>query len=192
MCSTAPPIAMDRPIGQASLARVRPTSRCWRPSWPRTSTTRKRPGNRSAHAKRNRKFCSRVRAERGWATPRPRSGERGYICLPSQRGSTQIRLVRFTLPEVHEMKALIALALLASVAAVGRSDDSLVWPRFRGPNGSGVAEGQKPPVEFGPDKNLKWKVAVPAGVSSPIVAGENLVVTAFDDGRLYTIAYRRA
>jgi outer membrane protein assembly factor BamB len=89
------------------------------------------------------------------------------------------------------MKALIALALLVGVAAVGRGDDSLVWPRFRGPNGSGVAEGQKPPVEFGPDKNLKWKVAVPPGISSPIVAGENLIITAFDEGKLYTIAYSR-
>jgi outer membrane protein assembly factor BamB len=90
------------------------------------------------------------------------------------------------------MKASIALALLVSVAAVGRGDDSLVWPRFRGPNGSGVAEGQKPPVEFGPDKNLKWKVSVPPGISSPIVAGDKLVITAFDDGKLYTIAYARA
>ena len=29
--------------------------------------------------------------------------------------------------------------------------------------GSGVADAQKPPVEFGPDKNLKWKVPAPAG-----------------------------
>ena len=90
------------------------------------------------------------------------------------------------------MKALIALVLLASVAAVGYGDDSVVWPRFRGPNGSGVAEGQKPPVAFGPVKNLKWKVPVPPGISSPIVAGDNLVITAFDGGKLYTIAYRRA
>jgi outer membrane protein assembly factor BamB len=67
-----------------------------------------------------------------------------------------------------------------------------VWPRFRGPDGSGVADGQKPPVEFGPDKNLKWKVPAPSGLSSPIVAGELLVITAFDGGKLYTIAYHRA
>ncbi|HWB08001.1 MAG TPA: PQQ-binding-like beta-propeller repeat protein [Pirellulales bacterium] len=91
------------------------------------------------------------------------------------------------------MKALIALVLVASTTAVGRgADDALVWPRFRGPNGSGVAEGQKPPVEFGPDKNVKWKIAVPPGISSPIVAGDSLIITAFEDGKLYTIAYRRA
>src|SRR5262249_43820003 len=68
----------------------------------------------------------------------------------------------------------------------------LAWPQFRGPNGSGVAEDQKPPVEFGPDKNVKWKVSVPGGLSSPIVAGDKLVLTAFEDGKLYTIAYNRA
>lgn len=67
----------------------------------------------------------------------------------------------------------------------------LVWPQFRGPGGSGVADEQKPPVEFGPNKNVKWRVAVPSGFSSPIVAGDNLVLTAFEGGRLYTIAYNR-
>src|SRR5687767_3598185 len=72
------------------------------------------------------------------------------------------------------------------------ADKPLAWPQFRGPNGSGVAEGQKPPIEFGPDKNVKWKVAVPPGVSSPVVVGDKLVITAFDEGKLYTIAYDRA
>ena len=70
--------------------------------------------------------------------------------------------------------------------------EPLAWPQFRGPGGSGVADDQKPPVEIGPDKNVKWKVAVPSGLSSPIVVGDMLVLTAFDDGKLYTIAYRRA
>ena len=39
---------------------------------------------------------------------------------------------------------------------------------------------------------MKWNVPIPAGISSPIVAGDNLVITAFDDAKLYTIAYRRA
>jgi outer membrane protein assembly factor BamB len=90
------------------------------------------------------------------------------------------------------MKRLIAFVVLASCAAVGNgADNSSAWPRFRGPDGSGVAEGSKPPVEFGPDKNVKWKVAVPGGLSSPVVAGDKLVITAFDDGKLYTIAYDR-
>ena len=39
---------------------------------------------------------------------------------------------------------------------------------------------------------MKWKVPVPSGLSSPIVAGDKLVITAFDGGKLYTIAYNRA
>ena len=72
------------------------------------------------------------------------------------------------------------------------SDEPLVWPQFRGPGGSGVADDQQPPVEIGPDKNVAWKVPVPSGLSSPIVVGDMLVLTAFEDGKLYTIAYHRA
>src|SRR5688572_4652066 len=70
--------------------------------------------------------------------------------------------------------------------------ESLVWPQFRGPNASGVADGDKPPIEIGPDKNVKWKLAVPSGLSSPIIVADKLVITAFDNGKLYTIAYNRA
>jgi outer membrane protein assembly factor BamB len=78
------------------------------------------------------------------------------------------------------------------VTTLVRADEKpSAWPQFRGPNGSGIADDQRPPVEIGPDRNVKWKVAVPAGLSSPIVAGESLIITALDDGKLYTIAYRR-
>lgn len=91
------------------------------------------------------------------------------------------------------MERLILIVAMTGFAVVGfGAEPALVWPQFRGPNGSGIAEDQKPPVEFGPEKNLKWKVPVPSGLSSPIVAGENLVLTAFDGGKLYTIAYNRA
>src|SRR5947199_1445143 len=91
------------------------------------------------------------------------------------------------------MKGSIALAAVGLFAAVGLSAEGpLAWPQFRGPNGSAVADGQKPPVEIGPDKNLAWKVAVPPGMSSPIVVGDKLVLTAFENGKLYTVAYRRA
>jgi outer membrane protein assembly factor BamB len=92
------------------------------------------------------------------------------------------------------MKGLITIVSVALFAPVAlAADTSLAWPQFRGPGGSGVAaDDQKPPVEFGPDKNVKWKIAVPSGPSSPIIAGDKIVITAFDDGKLYTIAYNRA
>ncbi|HZL89154.1 MAG TPA: PQQ-binding-like beta-propeller repeat protein, partial [Pirellulaceae bacterium] len=79
-----------------------------------------------------------------------------------------------------------------SLAGVTCGEDQLAWPQFRGPGGSGVADDQAPPVEIGPEKNVKWKVPVPSGISSPIVAGKLLVITAFEDEKLYTIAYDRA
>jgi outer membrane protein assembly factor BamB len=91
------------------------------------------------------------------------------------------------------MRGWIASVAVGAFAAAGLgADGPLAWPQFRGPNGSGVADGQKPPVEFGPDKNVKWKVPAPGGLSSPIVAGDKLVITAFDGGKLYTVAYNRA
>jgi outer membrane protein assembly factor BamB len=89
------------------------------------------------------------------------------------------------------MKSSYAFVAAVLITAAGQSADQ-PWPQFRGPGGSGVANGQKPPVEFGPDANVKWKVPAPGGLSSPVVAGDNLVITAFDRGKLYTIAYRRA
>jgi len=88
---------------------------------------------------------------------------------------------------------LIVLLAVASFAARGLgAEGPLAWPQFRGPNGSGVADEERPPVEFGPDKNVRWKVPAPSGLSSPIVVGDLLVITAFEDEKLYTIAYRRA
>jgi outer membrane protein assembly factor BamB len=86
----------------------------------------------------------------------------------------------------------ITILLICLVAVTSRADEPSAWPQFRGPGGNGIAEDQKPPVEFGPDKNVVWRVDVPSGLSSPIVVGDLLVLTAFDNEKLYTIAYRRA
>ena len=80
--------------------------------------------------------------------------------------------------------------VIVLIAGMGQSaEPPLVWPQFRGPGGSGIADEQKPPVEIGPDKNVKWKVPVPSGLSSPIIADNKVVITAFEDGKLWTIAY---
>lgn len=71
-------------------------------------------------------------------------------------------------------------------------DGAARWPQFRGENCSGVAEGDRPPVEFGPAKKLLWKTSLPRGVSSPCVWDDRIFVTAFDKGKLETICLRRA
>src|SRR6187401_810274 len=85
----------------------------------------------------------------------------------------------------------LLLAIVICLPVKG-AEKSLAWPRFRGPDGSGIATDGKPPIDIGPDKNVKWKVSVPGGLSSPIIAGDKLVLTALDHGELYTIAYRRS
>jgi outer membrane protein assembly factor BamB len=86
----------------------------------------------------------------------------------------------------------LALAFVAvnAVAVTAMADSN--WTQFRGPGGTGVADAERPPLELGPDKNVRWKTAVPSGLSSPIVVGDKLILTAFDDGKLYTVAYHRA
>jgi len=90
------------------------------------------------------------------------------------------------------MRAILLL-LSTTLASAMTAAEPPAWPQFRGPAGSGVApESAKPPTQFGPSKNIKWKIAVPAGASSPVIAGDRLFLTAFEGGKLFTLAYRRA
>lgn len=75
--------------------------------------------------------------------------------------------------------------LLAFLCQPLHAADSITatWNQFHGPSGTGVAVGDAPgPVEFGPDKNLVWKADVPAGHSSPCIAGDRVFLTAYDPG----------
>src|SRR5579871_205500 len=83
------------------------------------------------------------------------------------------------------------LLLIAMLAPARPADDSskLAWPQFRGPNSSGIGAG-KPTVEFGPEKNVLWKVEIGAGLSSPVVAKGRIFVTEYnrDAKQLSTVA----
>ena len=65
------------------------------------------------------------------------------------------------------------------------------WPQFRGPNGTGVAEGFALPAEFSSTKNLVWKVAVPFARSSPVVTADRVFMTASEADKLITLALDR-
>jgi outer membrane protein assembly factor BamB len=57
---------------------------------------------------------------------------------------------------------------------------ALNWPSFRGPNASGVADGQFPPVTWdaGSGRNVRWKTPIPGlGHSCPVVWGDRVYVT---------------
>jgi outer membrane protein assembly factor BamB len=80
-------------------------------------------------------------------------------------------------------------ALLAACPLRGGEPN---WPQFRGPDGLGLAEPSDPPVHFGPDLNLLWKVALPSGNSSPCIWGDSIFLTTFDQAKLETICLRRS
>ena len=72
---------------------------------------------------------------------------------------------------------LSALLLVVSLSTtIGLAADE--WTQFRGPNGTGVSNTTGLPVEFGPGKNVVWKTELPAGHSSPVIAGKRIFVTA--------------
>lgn len=88
-------------------------------------------------------------------------------------------------------KFLFSLIQLLMVTLMLRAEPPVLWPQFRGAGGSGIAERQNPPLEIGPDKNVKWKVPCPAGYSSPMLVSDQLILTAYDSGKLFTISYDR-
>ena len=87
------------------------------------------------------------------------------------------------------MKNIICSAAVF-LAAHGFAAESW-WPQFRGPNCSGVSETAHPPAEFGPGNHQLWKVAVPGGLSSPVVWGDRIFLTGFDAGKLEVHCYAR-
>jgi outer membrane protein assembly factor BamB len=87
------------------------------------------------------------------------------------------------------MNNLIAVVLVLGALAAPPADE---WSRFRGPNGSGVADGRKLPAEFSPTNNVVWKTELPQGYSSPIVFGTRIYLTGVRDGRLLSLAIDRA
>ena len=82
-------------------------------------------------------------------------------------------------------RLLLTLFLLSSAA---RPED---WPRFRGPNGSGVSKDTGFPAEFGKDKNAIWRTPVRPGKSSPVLTGRHIFLTGFEKGKLYTQCFDR-
>ncbi|MEM7479654.1 MAG: PQQ-binding-like beta-propeller repeat protein [Acidobacteriota bacterium] len=68
-------------------------------------------------------------------------------------------------------RAFPALLILGLLAGPAFAD----WPQWRGPDGNGVAPDANPPVTWGEEKNILYKVEIPGqGHASPVVAGDRL------------------
>jgi outer membrane protein assembly factor BamB len=70
------------------------------------------------------------------------------------------------------MKTLLPVFVALALPAAAQE-----WTRFRGPNGTGVAEKAELPVTW-TEKDFRWRTALPGtGHSQPVVAGDRLFVT---------------
>jgi outer membrane protein assembly factor BamB len=81
-----------------------------------------------------------------------------------------------------KIKNTVFVLVVASLIASGPLLTSAAaedWLQFRGPNGSGVSVSTGLPEEFGPNKNVVWKTALPPGHSSPVLTRDRIFVTAY-------------
>jgi outer membrane protein assembly factor BamB len=70
---------------------------------------------------------------------------------------------------------LLSCPIAAQESAFANTED---WPRWRGPNANGIAEGRKLPVHWSPDRNIVWSVQLPGwGNSSPVVHKDRVFIT---------------
>jgi hypothetical protein len=51
------------------------------------------------------------------------------------------------------------------------------WPRFRGPDGQGIARTRGLPLHWSRSENVVWRTPLPPGNSSPIIWGERIFLT---------------
>jgi outer membrane protein assembly factor BamB len=89
-------------------------------------------------------------------------------------------------PVMKKLEAALLAAALAALAAIAWSASEVAaqenlknWPQWRGPLANGVAPQADPPVAWGEDKNIVWKVkCLGGGSASPIVWGDKVFVLA--------------
>ena len=75
---------------------------------------------------------------------------------------------------------VVSLAWVAAMILVAEpvQDAEAHWPQWRGPHANGVSLHGSPPIEFGENKNVKWRVKVPGkGHSTPVVWGDRIFLT---------------
>ncbi|MDG2468587.1 MAG: PQQ-binding-like beta-propeller repeat protein [Pirellulaceae bacterium] len=73
------------------------------------------------------------------------------------------------------MKTFFVMLAILAFAPDLQADN---WPNWRGPNSNGVAQGKSFPTSWSTDKNIHWRVELPAfGSSTPAVWGDKVFIT---------------
>lgn len=80
------------------------------------------------------------------------------------------------------------ISILLTICAALAAEE---WTRFRGPNGSGVSKDTGFPTSFDKAK-AAWRAPVRPGKSSPVLTDRHVLLTGFEDGKLYTQCFDRA
>ncbi len=63
------------------------------------------------------------------------------------------------------------------------------WPAWRGPNRDGISREKNLPAEFGPNKNVAWKTALPGQAgATPVLWGDRIFLSSFDGEDLVLMA----
>jgi outer membrane protein assembly factor BamB len=99
--------------------------------------------------------------------------------LRAQQGASRRRLGRVTTPPAAAAAPTPAPNPPAALSA-GPRQAAAPWPSFRGPSGSGIADGQGAPGTWDvPEgRNVRWKTPLPGiANSSPVVWGDRVFVT---------------
>jgi len=84
-----------------------------------------------------------------------------------------------------------AAALCCAAGLLAQGPSAPRWDRFRGPNGTGVADSGRYAAEVGPSQNVIWKRPFPSGHSSPVFGAKALFLTGVQEERLWTYALDR-
>ena len=95
------------------------------------------------------------------------------------------------------MRALVFALFVVTIGSTRISNaqetgGQLVWPQFRGLNGSAIAQDQDIPFEFGDGKRTIWNIPVPAGSSSPIVWEDKIFLTGHDENNVMVLCIDRS
>ena len=146
-------------------------------------------GERCGRARRDPSYLTRARplpnkpAAITESSPAPAASS-GHGC--PRRGAL-CTIGRVTLPRTSAFVVLTGVLLTAPIVRLAGTDD---WSRFRGPNGTGISSSTGLPTEFGPEKNVVWKTAVPPGHSSPVLTATQIFLTAYEGDALLVLSLR--
>jgi len=82
------------------------------------------------------------------------------------------------MPSFSTRAFLPSFAIVVSILAIANQPHAANWPQWRGPNLDGTSAETDLPLTWGPEQNVAWKLALPAGSgSTPVVWGDRVFLT---------------